>query len=201
MSQQKPLVQWTILELVSVVTIGTLVVGGMWAPPLVFWFAGLVAMALVLGMGTIALTGRGEWRRFAAAFTMVVVAYIALGMLGYADRLPTHEFWLYLQPSLTRAEYREDSPPSGTNPVVYQSGIIYDETGKRLGSLRGANRQITVTPPNQIYIQAGHLFGTLLLAYLAGKFAVGFGRYQDRPAESPTTADQGPLSSPHGAMP
>lgn len=194
MGERKPLVQWTILEFIGVVTVGTLVVGAMWASTPVFTFCLFVSMVLVLGMGTIALTGRGEWRLFATGFTMVVLAYTALGMLGFASRLPTHDFWRYLQPSLTRAEYREDPPPSLTDPVIYQSGSIYDETGKRLGSIHGISRRIEITPSNRVYTQTGHVFWTLLGAYVAGKFAVSFCRYQNH-QHSTTSATKHPLPS------
>lgn len=198
MSERKPLVQWTITEFISVFTVGTLILGAMWAPEPVFKFTLFVTMVLVLAIGTIALTGRGESRLFATGFTMVILAYTAMWMLGYATQLPTHDFWLYLQPSVTRAEYVEDPPPSLVKPVVYQSGIIYDARGRRISSIkthrydRFARRQIEITPTDWIYTATGHVAWPILLAYCAGKFAVGFRRYQNRKTAPASAVDLEP---------
>lgn len=212
MSTHAPWVQWSLLELVVVLTIGVVVLGSIWAPPI---FLNLVLagfMLLVFSLLAIAWVGRGSWRTFATGFCCFSFAYLAALVLVETGQsrlfqgvgqLPTTSLMITWQSSLTRTQYIKDGQPISDElkPTMDNMGNVIDADGNTLGStiamggggfFAGGGPGTPVpaiyvkqTPNYSTYMTLGHVFWTLLLGYLGGKFAVGFRRFQDNQETAP----------------
>lgn len=77
MSQRQALAQWSLLELVVVLTTGTFVIGSMWAPQLFLWLALMFLLLLVFAFLTISRVGKGQWKTFAQGFCCFAIGYLA----------------------------------------------------------------------------------------------------------------------------
>ncbi|PQO42123.1 hypothetical protein [Blastopirellula marina] len=202
MDKRKPLVQFSIRELLTVLVVGTVVIGSLWAHPAMVWVVMLFAMLLVFSMLTIAIIGRDGWRWFGAGFSVFAVGYFATWMTmesfgnQFPDLLrpmPTTDLLRQLQESLTYISFEKDGQPipAELEPIMNDAGDVYDRHGNRLG---GTNRfdpflapsvRVVQTPSTDTYHTLGQIFFMLLLGYLGGKFAVGFARFQGRQEEIP----------------
>ncbi len=200
---RKPLVQWTIAELIVVLVIGTFVIGTMWAHRELVWLVMLLAMLLVFCMLTIAFVGRREWRWFGAGFSVFAVGYFLTLVIverpqeaipNTLSQLPTTYLLLQCQEALTHTRYELDGKeiPAELEPRVGPLGQVVDRDGNSLGNVHyGPNIPgfiapptgsvfLTYTPDPSTYHTLGQTFWMLLFGYVGGKFGVGFARYQVR---------------------
>ncbi|MHC2070556.1 hypothetical protein ACYFX5_24055 [Bremerella sp. T1] len=211
MNGRKPLVQFSIAELVTVLTIGCLVVGAMWAHEIVSNLALLVAMGIVIGNLIVIAVARNQPRTFAIGFTLAAFSYAVLSLIVEhrigetsefrLDReLPTTKLWMELREPITREYFYLDDKliPESRKPTFLEDGrTVVDKDGTKLGrvsSLGGSKLKIKESPSGTMFIRTGFVVWTLLLGYLGGKFAVGFRRYQDRQSIEPKPQDSSNLS-------
>lgn len=145
MSQRQALVQWSLLELVIVLTTGIVVLGSMWAPQIFLWLVLMGVMLFLFALFVIARVGRGQWRTFATGFCCFTIGYLAALLLvennSYSifpniHQLPTTIAMYQLQPVLTQTSYMKDGEriPASLNPTVDIYGNVTDSAGNNLGS-------------------------------------------------------------------
>ncbi|QDU76597.1 hypothetical protein Pan97_36490 [Bremerella volcania] len=206
MSQRQALVQWSLLELVVVLTTGVVVIGSMWAPQIFLWLVLMGVMLFLFSLLAISRVGRGPWRAFATGFCCFAIGYFAALILvennsftlfSELRQLPTTNWMYHWQPVLTHTKYMKDGEaiPASLAPTMDIYGNVTDSEGNSLGSTMvgggggfiigsGQNMvinaiQVVHTPSQETYFTLGHVFWALLLGYLGGKFAVGFQRFQE----------------------
>jgi len=195
---RRAIVQVSIAEAVIVLTAACLLVGSIWAPWWVIeWLVLVVALVALLAVA-IAVTGKGEARRFAAGFAILSIGYLSLSVLAEwkvlnvlsvnLDELPTTAVWERSYESIKREVYRyfdnNKVIPSSLEPQRDSQGFIVDKNGNTLGvhgsggtKWRGIRK--FYAPSAASYYAAGELLWTLLIGYLGGKFVVSFRRFQD----------------------
>lgn len=203
MGQRQALVQWSLGELVIVLTTGTIVIGSMWAPQVFLWLVLIFFMLLVFSMVAISRVGRHHWRTFATGFCCFTIGYLAalllvenpnLSTFPTIGQLPTTNLMFQCQEILTHTRYIKDGKviPASRELKIDTYGNVIDSDGNSLGSTMAvgplipgvmgtpnAGIQIVRNPDPIAYITLGHVFWALLLGYLGGKFAVGFQRFQN----------------------
>ncbi|MFN3152028.1 hypothetical protein [Bremerella sp.] len=145
MTQRQALVQWSLWELVVVMTTGILVLGSMWAPQIFLWLVLMGTMLFLFALIAISRVGRGPWRAFATGFCCFTIGYLAAFFLvennNYSifpniHQLPTTIAMHQLQPYVTHTIYLKDGKPipASLNPTVDIYGNVADSNGNNLGS-------------------------------------------------------------------
>lgn len=145
MTQRQALVQWSLLELVIVLTTGILVLGSMWAPQIFLWLVLMGVMLFLFALLAVSRVGRGPWRAFATGFCCFTLGYLAALFLventNYSifpniHQLPTTIAMHQLQPFVTQTSYLKDGEriPASLNPTVDLYGTVTDAEGNTLGS-------------------------------------------------------------------
>ncbi len=219
MNSRKPLVQFSIAELVTVLTIGCLIVGAIWAPWIFVEWLFFLAMMFALSALVIAFLGRNEARFFSVGFSVLLIGYLTLSLIGQAkvlnimsvsfDALPTTTLWEQAYETIKQVSYKNEKEgtyiASSLEPQMDQLGVIRDKDGNRIGVVGGTGGgfssgakiggntvpviRVLVKPSRGSFRTVGEVFWMLLFGYLGGKFAIGFRRYQDRQSIEPKPQD------------
>ncbi len=196
MNARPSLIQFSLSELIAVMTIATIVLGSMWTSREVVSGVVVGVVLLVLAWFTLALVGHGRLRAFAIGFVVFVLGYhliaavvvhgvVALNVID--NRMPPIRLWGQLHEPIVRRVFMKDGQPidASLEPTLSSRGIVTDKQGNRLGTIHftGAGRpriEVVDRPGLREFYTVGELLWTLLLGYLGGKFAVVAYRYQQR---------------------
>ncbi len=203
MPPRKALIQFSIAEVITVLTVLCLLAGMIWSDWWMLEHLFFVVVMAALLMTAIACTAMGETRRFAAGFSVLMIGYLLLSVAiqagtfkvfsVYVNELPTTMLWENGHDLVKRKVYKYQDTKEiisrSLGPYKDEQGQVRDHQGNVLGihgtgtsSMRGI--LIYTYPTDDAYDVVGELFWALLLGYLGGKFVVGFHRYQEnaRPA-------------------
>jgi len=146
MSDSKPLIQFSVAELVVVLTIGTLVGGSMWAPNILLQLVMVLVLLLPLVFVTMALIGKDSWRIFSIGFVVFALGYFTAGIViknqslslpNSHQELPTDYLWSQLYESIVQRVYFKDGKPISEDlePKSDEWGNVTDKNGNYLGNL------------------------------------------------------------------
>ncbi|MEW4561216.1 hypothetical protein AB1K70_01750 [Bremerella sp. JC770] len=208
MNHRIPLVQWSLGELVVVVTVATVVVGSLWAPMIFFQLAMILLMLIASILVVILCIGSGYLRTFCIGFASAVGVYLLAlilvespyGIFVAEDvRLPTTTIWAKMQPHITQIRAGSYPRSSVNKELIWQDdSTLKDVDGNHYGAVRNLDlikspiigqQYIDFAPSLNVFYAIGQSVWLLTLGYLGGKFAVGFQRFQHNQETSPTTVE------------
>ncbi|PQO42122.1 hypothetical protein [Blastopirellula marina] len=150
MANRKTLVQWSIGELIGVLTVGMAVVGLLWAENFVFRLVMLLALLIPVAWLIIAVTGRSEWRTFGIGSILAVLCFgagvilthnqVIRGMDGSILAMPTLSVSAYARQFIERDVFYVDGErlPNSHQLTIDEYGTVSDADENVIGAIAGS---------------------------------------------------------------